>query len=64
MEHQVLLDLAAMGNNKAKLMQKYSDEMAAIVKVHGGNVSDVPMNPDSEYHKLQHKLTILGRLKG
>lgn len=63
-ENEVLADLQAEGNNKAKLMQKYSDKMQAILKLHGGNTSDIPMDPNHEYHKIQHKLTILNRLKG
>lgn len=61
-EQQVLADLKAVGGNKAKLMQQYSDELQAILKPLGGNQSDVPVNPEHPYHKVQHKLTILGRL--
>lgn len=62
-ESEVIMDLEAMGNDKSKLMQKYSDAMQAIIKRHGGNLSDVPVNPDHEYHKIQHKLMILNRIQ-
>lgn len=63
MEQEVLKDLKTFEGNKSKLMQHYSDEMTAIVKIHGGNVSDVPMNKDSRYHVLQQKLHILNRIQ-
>lgn len=59
----VQIDLAAEGGDRAKLMQKYSDEQAAIVKQYGGSQSDIPVNnPEHEYYKLQTKIMILGRL--
>lgn len=61
-ERQVLADLKEFNGDKSKLMQHYSNKMQEILNLHGGNVSDMPMNPDSEYHQLQHKLRILGRM--
>lgn len=60
-EQQVLADLKAAGS-KQKLMQQYSDEMTAIVKLNGGNISDVPADKNHPYYQLQHKLQILNRL--
>jgi len=60
-EQQVIADHKAAGS-KAKLMQQYSDEMSAIVKLNGGNISDIPASKDHPYYVLQHKLQILNRL--
>ena len=59
----VLADLAGMNGNKAKLMQKYSDEQRRILNSYGGNLSDIPMSQDNPYHKLQDKIEILSRLE-
>lgn len=58
----VVADLAAMNGNKAKLMQKYSDEQRRILNQYGGNLSDVPMSQDNPYHKIQDKIEILGKM--
>lgn len=62
-ESQVLSELNALKGDKVKLMEKYTGEMQAILNLHGGNPSDVPANAEHPYHKLQHKLMILGRMK-
>jgi len=58
----VLSELAGMNGNKAKLMQKYSDDQKAILNKYGGNVSDIPMSEDNPYHKIQDKIEILGKM--
>jgi hypothetical protein len=62
-ESQVRADLQKVFGDKAKLMQQYSDEQKEILSKYGGGISDIPMNPDHEYHKLQDKIRILGQLK-
>lgn len=58
----VLSDLASMDGNKAKLMQKYSDDQKNILKQYGGNISDLPADKDHMYHKIQDKIQILGKM--
>lgn len=59
---EVQNDLKAENGDRAKLMQKYSDRMKELLIPHGGNLSDLPMDPNHEYHKLQRKLMALGKL--
>lgn len=62
-ESDVMDDLKGIGMDKAKLMQKYSDKQKEILKMHGGSISDIPVNPDHEYHDIQRKLAVLNNLK-
>jgi hypothetical protein len=63
MERDIHNDLEEVSNDKSKLMQKYSDEMALIVRMHGGNQSDIPATRDHEYWQLKAKLEFLRRVK-
>jgi cysteine synthase len=51
-----------MNGNKAKLMQKYSDDQKKILNQYGGNISDLPADKDHMYHKIQDKISILGKM--
>jgi hypothetical protein len=62
-ESEVLIDLKQCNGNKAKLMQKYSDQQREILNRHGGNLSDLPSDPKHPYHHIQDKIATLGRLK-
>lgn len=55
-------DLKRFGGDKAKLMQEYSNRQQSILKDLGGNLSDVPMDPQHSYHQLQLKIMALGRI--
>lgn len=61
-ESDVQAELKASGKTKAELMQKWSEELSEIIKSHGGNISDIPPDPDNAYHQLTSKIRILGRL--
>lgn len=61
-QSEVEVDLREMGGNKAKLMQKYSDEQRKILNKYGGNLSDLPMEGSNPYHKLQDKINLLGKM--
>lgn len=58
----VLSDLASMGGNKAKLMQKYSDDQKKILNQYGGNLSDLPADSNHIFHKIQDKINLLGKM--
>lgn len=62
LESTVATELEEMKGDKPKLMQKYSDLQQAILKKYGGNISDIPMDKNHEYHKLQEKIQTLHRM--
>lgn len=62
LDSEVRIDLENEKGNKQALMQKYSERQQAIIKSYGGNFSDVPIDGESEYTKLQNKILILHRL--
>lgn len=55
-------DLLEFKGDKAKLMQKYSDELQAVINQYGGNLSDVPLDKEHVFYKIQERINILGRL--
>lgn len=63
---EVEMELANMTGSKAvckaRLMQQYSDRQQEILKPLGGNIGDVPMDPEHEYYKLQEKIMVLGKM--
>lgn len=59
---EVLKDLEEVKGNKSALMQKYSEKQQTIINRFGGNFSDVPVDKDNEYYKLQEKINILNRM--
>lgn len=59
---EVIADLVRMGNNKARLMQHYSDEQKKVLAQYGGNLSDIPMEREHPFHKLQDKINLLGKM--
>jgi hypothetical protein len=62
MENEVREELKK--TTKPELMQRYANRMNEIVKSYGGNLSDLPIDPDNEYYKIQSKLQILSKLVG
>lgn len=59
---EVLKDLNEVKGSKSVLMQKYSEKQQEIIRRFGGNFSDVPVDKDGEYAKLQEKILILNRM--
>ncbi len=55
-------DLDKFKGDKAKLMQHYGEQLLEIVKEHGGNISDIPMDVNHIYHKIQDRIRYLGAL--
>lgn len=62
LDAEIRIDLEQVGGNKSKLMQRYSERQQEIVKVHGGNLTDIPIDPEHEYHQIQNKLSLLYRM--
>jgi hypothetical protein len=59
---EVREDLKRFSGDRAKLMQEYSNRQQLILKDLGGNLSDIPMDPQHSYHQLQLKIVVLGRM--
>ena len=59
---QVLAELETEKGDIPKLMQKYGEQLQAILQRHGGNISDLPMNAEEGYAKIQDKIRILGSI--
>lgn len=55
-------ELKRFSGDKSKLMQEYSDRQKKILQDLGGNIGDVPMDPEHSYHQLQRKIMALGRI--
>jgi len=58
----VRAELEQYKGDMTALMQHYGEQVAKIITLYGGNVSDVPMDPKHEYHQIQEKIRILGAL--
>lgn len=55
-------DLEKFKGDKSALMQHYGEQLQKIVAEHGGNISDIPMNSDNRYHKIQEQIRFLGAM--
>ena len=59
---EVQSDIDRFKGDTAALMQNYSDQLKKILNSYGGNLGDVPADPENPYHKINTKVTILNNL--
>lgn len=59
---EVQRDIETFKGDKAKLMQHYADEQRKILNQYGGNFSDLPMDDENPYHKIQAKMALLNQI--
>lgn len=63
MMRELLTDLQAVGNDKQVLVTKYGERQNTLVRLYGGSVSDIPVDPGSEFHRISAKMRLLSTIK-
>jgi hypothetical protein len=62
MENELIEEMKKNGLNKQQQMQKWGERQGELIKLNGGSVSDIPVDPTHEYHILDSKIKALNKL--
>jgi len=62
MENEILKEMKENGFNKQQQLQAWGERQGEIIRLHGGSVSDIPVDPTHEYYALDAKIRQLNQL--